>query len=141
MVLRHFIRRLVPACIACASPLCAETLAHDEARGGGDVLPPRAPPGAAIYMTMGPSGAGKDTLLLGARARLAAEAAAAAHPGGVNREEEEEERPPALRRRQSVVFVKRHITRDASLCTDLEVRDQLERLPPTVTARSRCDAS
>ena len=136
MVLRHFIRRLVPACIACASPLCAETLAHDEARGGG-----RAPPGAAIYMTMGPSGAGKDTLLLGARARLAAEAAAAAHPGGVNREEEEEERPRALRRRQSVVFVKRHITRDASLCTDLEVRDQLERLPPAVTARSSCDAS
>ena len=134
MVLRHFIRRLVPACIACASPLCAETLTHDEARGGGDVLPPRAPPGAAIYMTMGPSGAGKDTLLLGARARLAAEAAAAAHPGGGNRDEEEEER-------QSVVFVKRHITRDASLCTDLEVRDQLERLPPAVTARSSCDAS
>ena len=58
--------------------------------------------GAAIYMTGGPSGAGKDTLLLGAREALSEST------GGVNSS-------------HSVEFVKREITRDSSKCTDLEV--------------------
>ena len=50
----------------------------------------------ALYMTMGPSGAGKDTLLLGAREALAA-------AGDT-----------------SVEFVTRHLTRAAADCTDIE---------------------
>merc|ERR1712194_453531 len=49
----------------------------------------------AIYLAMGPSGAGKDTLLLGAR--------------------------EALSGNDSVKFVKRHITRPADKVTDVEV--------------------
>ena len=50
----------------------------------------------ALYLAMGPSGAGKDTLLLGARAALAAAGDA------------------------SVQFITRHLTRAASDCTDIE---------------------
>lgn len=52
---------------------------------------------AVIYLTAGPSGAGKDTLLLGARQALA----------------EAED--------HSVLFVRRHVTRDPSKVTELEV--------------------
>jgi ribose 1,5-bisphosphokinase len=51
----------------------------------------------AIYMTGGPSGAGKDTLLLAAGDRLAADP------------------------QSKVVFIKRHITRDPSKTTDIEI--------------------
>eukprot|EP01047_Picozoa_sp_COSAG01_P055016 COSAG01_NODE_6079_length_3864_cov_7.298008_1_plen_427_part_00 len=51
---------------------------------------------SAIYMVGGPSGAGKDTLLLEARAKLQAAG------------------------EDDVVFLKRTITRDATKCTDLE---------------------
>ena len=53
--------------------------------------------GAAIYMTAGPSGAGKDTLLLGAADVL------------------------KQSNNQSVIFLKRHITRDAAKTTKLEI--------------------
>ena len=52
----------------------------------------------AIYLCCGPSGAGKDTTLLGTRKQLLAEGS-----------------DPS-----DVVFVSRHITRDAALCTDIE---------------------
>lgn len=52
---------------------------------------------AAIFLAAGPSGAGKDTLLLGAREALAA----------VND--------------TSVLFVRRHLTRQESKVTDIEV--------------------
>ena len=55
-------------------------------------------PRPAIYMTGGPSGAGKDTLLLGAREALTTK------PGGA-----------------AVEFLKREITRDPSKTTDLEI--------------------
>ena len=55
---------------------------------------------AAIYMSVGPSGAGKDTLLLGSR--------------------------KLLRGNPDVVFVKRHITRDESKVTDLEMPMSVE---------------
>ena len=51
----------------------------------------------AIYMSMGPSGAGKDTLLLGARNVLVA-------AGDM-----------------SIDFVPRHVTRAAEKCTEIEV--------------------
>ena len=49
----------------------------------------------AIYLSLGPSGAGKDTLLMAAQKLLASH--------------------------KNVVFVKRHITRDPSKITDLEI--------------------
>jgi len=52
---------------------------------------------AAIYLTAGPSGAGKDTLLLCAREALAAV------------------------QDTTVLFVRRHLTRDPSKVTDIEV--------------------
>jgi phosphonate metabolism protein PhnN/1,5-bisphosphokinase (PRPP-forming) len=57
---------------------------------------PKTPRGA-IYMTGGPSGAGKDTLLLAAGDRLVADPSS------------------------KVVFIKRHITRDPSKTTDIEI--------------------
>jgi len=62
----------------------------------------------ALYLSSGPSGAGKDTLLLGAQVALAA--AHAADPEG-----------EAGKRAGSVEFLKRVITRDPAACTDLEV--------------------
>ena len=52
---------------------------------------------SALYLSSGPSGAGKDTLLLGARTALAAEGD------------------------EEVRFLQRHITRPQDKCTDLEI--------------------
>ena len=49
----------------------------------------------AIYLSLGPSGAGKDTLLLAGRALLAGNS--------------------------DVVFIQRHLTRNAASVTDLEI--------------------
>ena len=57
---------------------------------------------AAIYLSMGPSGAGKDTLLMGARQKL---------------EDEHESAPDAPR----VAFLRRLVTREPHQCTDLEI--------------------
>lgn len=84
--------------VACASgaSLPMLTSACDTGSPGGKQQRP------AIYMTTGPSGAGKDTLLLHARAKLKQD-------GDV-----------------SVEFVKRAITRDADKVTDLEIPVTLE---------------
>ena len=63
----------------------------------------------ALYLTAGPSGAGKDTLLLAARDELSS--AAGAVSGGSQ---------------QQIEFLKRVITRDPSKCTDLEIPVTLE---------------
>ena len=58
----------------------------------------------AIYLVGGPSGAGKDTLLLGARKLLAARGA-------------------------PVVFITRQVTREAAACTEIEQAVSAEAAP------------
>ena len=66
--------------------------------------------GPAIYLSAGPSGAGKDTLLLGAREALAAA------------------------RDNSVLFIRRHLTREATKVTEIEVSVTAEEFRAAATA-------